>query len=280
VPLVTTLHGTSASEIKSNLNQGLNRMLLPKIMFHLYNHYTMAKRMIRESDAVIAISRELVENVPREFGISPDRVKGIYNGIDTERFRPKKSPVNAKYKGMRIVFTASVLHKQKGVQYLIAAFRKVKDNVPDALLLIAGEGPYRKKLEGDAAKAGLSDDVVFLGKIPNIELGDYYNACEVFVIPTVRVEGLPLIELESMACGRPVIASNIGGIPSVIRDGVNGMLVKPGDPEELAEKMIEVLKDRKLASRLGAAARKTIEDDFSRERMVSDTVKAYRGCLD
>jgi N-acetyl-alpha-D-glucosaminyl L-malate synthase BshA len=275
IPLVTTLHGTSFSEIKSNLNQGLSLMLLPKIVFQLYNHYFKTTSFIRESDAVIAISRELAENIPAEYNISPDKVHTIINGIDTDAFKPAESKVKSRLQGKKIVLSVSVLHKQKGVQYLIKAFKKVQEKIPDTQLLVVGDGPYRKRLEGLSENLGLQENVLFTGRIPNAETADYYNACNVFVMPTVRVEGLPLIELEAMACGKPVVASNIGGIPSVIEDGVNGLLVKPGDVDELAGKIIDVLEDEKLAAGLGKNARKTIAGKYSREKMAADTIKVY-----
>jgi glycosyltransferase involved in cell wall biosynthesis len=279
IPLVTTMHGTSYGEIRSILNQGLTTLLVPRIARQLYNHHFRTNRILQASDKVIAISRELTESIPREYHISRDKVRTIYNGIDTERFKPGESRLRGRFPGKRIVLSVSVLHKQKGVQNLIKAFGKVAENVPGAHLIVVGDGPYRRNLEGLARNQGLKDDVTFTGKVPNTELREYYNACDSFVIPTVRVEGLPLIELEAMACGKPVIASDIGGIPTVIENMVNGLLVKPGDVDELAKRIVEVLGDSRLASRLGTRARKTIEDGFSRRKMVEETIKVYESVL-
>jgi len=275
IPLVTTIHGTSFGEIRSNLNQGLRLMLIPKIIFHLYNQYAITKPFVQASDMVIAISKELTESFPKDYGISPAKVRTVYNGIDTERFKPTESKIKGSYKGKRIILTVSVLHKQKGVQYLIEAMKNVSEKFSNVHLVVVGDGPYRKELEALARKLGVEGRVTFAGKRSNEEVKDYYNACEVFAIPTVRVEGLPLIELESMACGKPVVASNIGGIPTVIEDGVNGILVPPGDGKKLSAQLIRVLGDAKLAARLGSEARKTIEKDFSRKSMVENTLKAY-----
>ncbi|MFH1055289.1 MAG: glycosyltransferase family 4 protein [Candidatus Altiarchaeota archaeon] len=279
VPLITTMHGTSLSEIRSIINQGFSLMLFPKILFHTFNHYYWTKEFIKESEAVIAISKELSEDIPKEFNIAKDTVKTIYNGIDTTVFRSYASKVMGEYPGERIILSVSVLHRQKGVQYLIEALAKLVDRIPNAHLIVVGDGPYRKSLEQRTIRLKLGKNVTFMGKVQHEGLADYYNACEAFIIPTIRVEGLPLIELEAMACGKPVIASEIGGIPSVITDGVNGLLVKPKDIDTLANRLIEVLENEKLARRLGSSARKTIEEGFSREKMVADTIKVYGGCI-
>ncbi|MFH1402724.1 MAG: glycosyltransferase family 4 protein [Candidatus Altiarchaeota archaeon] len=275
IPLVTTLHGTPFSEVRSNMNQGWNNMLIPKIGFHLFNYQFRFKEMISESDAVIAISKELAENAPSEFKIPAEKVKMVINGVDTEDFRPSESRLKKSLGEGRVILSVSVLHRQKGVQHLINAMKDILVKAPDAVLVIVGDGPYKKDLEELASKKELRERIIFKGRVPNTELIEYYNSCDVFAIPTVRVEGLPLIELEAMSCGKPVVASNIGGIPTVIEDRVNGMLANPGDAKDLAGKILEVLCDKKLSEKLGKNARKTILEKYSRERMAENTIRVY-----
>jgi glycosyltransferase involved in cell wall biosynthesis len=279
VPFVATLHGTNFGEIRSNLNQGFTPMLLPKVAYQLWCHQFRSRPLVAGSDAVIAVSRELRDSIRREYNIDSWRIHTVYNGIDTEAFKPIKIGRDLGLGRKRVVLSASVLHRQKGVQYLVEAFAAVARDVPDAHLVIVGDGPFRSGLESQVSRLSLSGRVSFAGRRPNSELRDYYNLADVFVIPTVRVEGLPLIELEAMACGRPVVASDIGGIPTVIEDGVNGLLVAPKDVAGLAEKMKAVLSDAAFAQRLGSAARATIVERFSRERMVADTVAVYRSVV-
>jgi glycosyltransferase involved in cell wall biosynthesis len=275
IPLVTTLHGTPSTEIKSNLNQGLTFMLFPKILFHTFNHHFRLKNMIRRSDAVIAISKELEERIPNEFQIQPEKVKPIYNGIDTTLFAPKESPVKKEYKGKRLILSISVLHRQKGIQYLIEAIDAIKENNPTIHLIVVGDGPHREELESLVRRLSLDELVTFKGKVGYDSLWMYYCACDVFAIPTVRVEGLPLIELEAMSSGCAVVASDIGGIPTVIEDGQNGLLTKAGDSNELAENIGKVLEDDELSTYLRKKARETIEKDFSKDVMVEKTLKVY-----
>jgi glycosyltransferase involved in cell wall biosynthesis len=275
IPLVMTMHGTSRGEIKSIRNQKLGPLTLPRIIFRHYIDARFTKSMVAGCDAIIAISQELAREIPLEFGIPREKIRTIYNGIDTEKFRPEESPLRKEHPGNKIILSVSVLQEQKGVQYLIEAMRAIAGKIPKARLMVVGDGTYRKSLQAMSKRLGLSDKVVFAGRISNAKLPDYYNLADVFAIPTVRVEGLPLIELESMSCARPVVASEIGGIPTVITNRENGILVEPGNVEALSAAIIEVLTDKRLAASLAQNARRTILNGFSRKKMVTDTVAVY-----
>ena len=108
------------------------------------------------------------------------------------------------------------------------------------------------------------------------ELPDLYAAADLFVNPTVRINGYDLTILQAMACARPVVVSNIGSVPTAVTDGVDGVLAPPGDPEALAARLLAVLGDRERAAALGAAARTTVVGRFSVEAMVEGTLGAYR----
>ncbi len=278
VPLVATLHGTPIGEIKSNLNQGLTTMLLPKLLFQTFNYFFRFRKFVPRCDAVIAISKELNEKIPKEFKIMPEKVKTVYNGVDTDLFSPGESNLKKEYSG-KIVLSACVLHRQKGVQYLIEAFKQVSESIADARLLIVGTGGFKDALVELTEKLGLSDKVIFCGRVQNEKLREYYRLCNVFAIPTVRVEGLPLIELEAMSCAKPVVASKIGGIPTVIIDGENGLLTEPSDVAGLAKAIKKCLVDKEYARQLGLNARQRIVDGFSKKHMVEGTLKVYENVL-
>ena len=279
IPLVTTMHGTTFAGIKSHINRGFSIFLIPKILFLLANHYINMRNFVSSSDAVIAISREIEENMPKEFGISPEKIKTVYNGIDTKIFTPYDSPLGEKYRGKKIILSASVLHRQKGIQYLIRALGSLSGKKQDIILLIAGRGEYEKSLRQLVQELKLGEKVVFLGNLPNNELPDYYNIADIFVMPTVAVEGLPLVLLEAMACEKPVVASDIGGIPTVISDRENGLLIKPGDAKELGDAISLLLNRADLAKSIGENARRTIVEGFSRDIMVEKTLAVYSECI-
>jgi glycosyltransferase involved in cell wall biosynthesis len=279
IPLVTTMHGTSYLEVRSALRQGPSLKLLPRVAFQLWCHQFRVKPLMAESDAVIAVSDAVAESLRGEFALTPPKLRMVYNGIDVTEFAPGASSLKGRFKGRSLILSVSALHSQKGVQHLIAAHKIVKETMKDAHLLIVGDGPYRVELEKLTARLGLRQDVTFEGRVPHESLRDYYRGCDVFVLASFGVEGLPLSLLEAMACGRPCVASDLGGIPSALKDRVNGLLFKPKDVGGLAEKIMSVLCDPASALRLGAAARRTVEERFSREKMVYGTVAVYEGVI-
>ncbi len=277
IPLVTTMHGIAATAIKSNLNQGLSAMLPFKIAYHIFCHHFRTNGLIRGSDAVIAISDELVQRIPDEFGISIDRVHKVYNGIDDELFAPRESPLSEDYKDKKIILAVSVLHRQKGIHHLIKAFQCLSETMPDLCLIIVGVGPYEDELR-DMSK-GYENKIEFCGKVPNDRLWEYYDLCDIFVMPTLAFEGLPLTLLEAMACAKPVIASDTGGISSVISDDADGILIRKGNEKGIASALERVLKDPEFANRLGMSARKKVEESFSLKGMAKKTVEVYESVI-
>jgi glycosyltransferase involved in cell wall biosynthesis len=123
-----------------------------------------------------------------------------------------------------------------------------------------------------AARLQLRDRIVFAGRVDHDDAARYLNAADLYVLPTLRYEGLPFSLLEAMACGLPVIASAIGGIPSVVRHGSNGWLIPPDDQRELSAAMDRLLTDRRLAETLAEAAHATVTKGFSADTMVDGTI--------
>ena len=143
------------------------------------------------------------------------------------------------YEGKKIVFFAGKLANFKGVDNLLRAAKLYEDKEPDSLTLIVGDGDERDKLHALAKQLDLKK-VVFLGNVSQTQLRHLYNIADVNLVPSRR-EPFGLVAIEAMACGTPVIASNQGGLPDFVNDSVGG-LVKPEDPEDLADKIIEVLR--------------------------------------
>ena len=275
-PVVATIHGTFVDEVESALNQGVSLKNFGSLLFHPLAHLTASLWNARACSRIIVINKNLAELVPRIFFVGKDKIDLVYNGVDTSRFKPKppSGEMVEKYglEGKKAIMTTGALHRQKGVQYLIEALGMLDGKF---VLLVAGEGPYRKELEKLVMKQGLKDRVVFCGRLPNELLNDYYSVATAIVFPTVRVEGLPLVIPEAMASGKPVIASEIGGIKDVIKDGVDGFLTTPASPKDIAEKVRLVSEDRTLSEKIcKAGARKALEK-FGLERMIDQTVQAY-----
>jgi glycosyltransferase involved in cell wall biosynthesis len=168
----------------------------------------------------------------------------------------------------KIVFTAARLHAQKGHRFLLQAATLV----PDAMFVLAGDGPDRDELEMQAQRLGLGDRVLFLGYRQDI--ADLLATCDVFVLPSLY-EGLPLSILEAMAAGRPVICSAIGGSNEAVSNGDTGLLVQPGNPTELARAINMMLSNPDLGQRFAAAAKARVMKDFSATRMAESNMHIY-----
>ncbi|MFH1641255.1 MAG: glycosyltransferase family 4 protein [Candidatus Omnitrophota bacterium] len=230
---------------------------------------------------VIAISQQVKEHLIRDFGVKENRVRLIHNGVDIDDFRQTAGKrLNAKLNlGLTsgpVIGIVARLSGVKGHVYLIEAMKTVVKKFPDAQLLIVGEGRLGKDLENLCARLGLGDNIVFLSSVTDTTR--VLSAMDLFVLPSLE-EGLGLSLMEAMASGLPVIGSDVGGIKSLIHHGNTGLLVKRADSKELASAILELLSDRKLANILGNNASKFIAEDFSREKMVLETERAYLECL-
>jgi glycosyltransferase involved in cell wall biosynthesis len=189
--------------------------------------------ILRITSGLICVSRDL-ENIARSLGARNTTV--IPTPLDLSYF-PDRVRVNKKTK--EIISIANII-PLKGLFYLVKAMKFVQDGT----LLIIGDGPERKRLEMLLTDLGLTDRVFFLGRVDDrSRLWDYLHQATVFVLPSLS-EGCPRVILEAMACGLPIIATNVGGIPEILTDGVNGLLVTPRDEKALANAIKKILNDK------------------------------------
>ena len=175
-----------------------------------------------------------------------------------------------------MALTVGSLTPAKAQQVLLEAFAGVAARVPEASLLIAGEGALRPALEAEIARRGLERRVRLLGA--RGDTAELMEACDVFTLSSVR-EGLPVTVLEAMRAGRPVVASDAGGIREAVEDGSSGRVVPMRDPAALAAGLEEALGDPARAARWGAAGRQRWAAHFTAERMVRETETLYREAL-
>jgi glycosyltransferase involved in cell wall biosynthesis len=216
-----------------------------------------------ESDVLIAVS-ESVRDYLIAKGALPSRVHVIPNGANVARFHPRVEPARLELleNDLVIGFTGG-LAPWHGLPDLVEAFRLTLLACPQARLIIVGDGPMRATIEGLAAAAGVADRVMITGWRPHSEIPALLRRFDIAVAPYPEIDGFyfsPLKLFEYLAAGRPVVASAIGQITDVIEDGVNGLLVAPGRPDRLAERLVRLLKDAPLRARLGRAARATAEE--------------------
>jgi glycogen(starch) synthase len=225
----------------------------------------------RSAEAVLVITPRLYRLLAWE-GVDEDRLHVIPPGVNPSLF---EGPFEDPFAGMgkpRILFVGR-LAPQKGVSTLVAAAGLLED--PSALVLLVGDGPERKALEKEARRIGVDDRVRFEGFVAHERLPALLAHAELLVLPSLYEE-LGTVLLEAMQAGLPIVASQTGGIPEVIEDGVNGMLVPPGDPEALARAIDRLLADRDLARRLSEGARERGKD-YDWEVLAERVLRVYRG---
>jgi phosphatidylinositol alpha-1,6-mannosyltransferase len=159
------------------------------------------------------------------------------------------------------------LAEKKGLEYLIKAFPEVLSRHPDACLQVVGDGPLRDDLKRLASHLGLGGQVQFVGGQPPSDVPRWYSRCRVFLLPSVvarsgDVEGLPVVLLEAMAAGRPVVATSVGGIPEVVIHRRTGLLVEPESHTALARAINELLDSQAAAEKMGEVARRWVRRKF------------------
>jgi glycosyltransferase involved in cell wall biosynthesis len=198
-----------------------------------------AKTILKNASAVIALTEHMKGAMQalysRDVVVVPN---GINLGKDTGRQSEGGNP------GKRVLFVGR-LHPVKGIRYLLGAMSIVHRDMPGAKLILVGDGEERELLESLTDSLGLRECVEFAGRVPHERVQDYMNQAEVFVLPSLS-EGFPVTILEAMACGLPVVATRVGGIPDILEDGTNGYLVDAMNQEQIAEALLKFLRDEEL----------------------------------
>lgn len=228
IPVVATAHG-------SDIN--------------IYGNYKWRRPQIRwalnNSENVVTVSKALSSNVVKNLDFNSDKVSVIPNGVDVRKFYPlsredARSKLGLKRNGKYVLFVGR-LHEVKGLSYLFQALGILKKrNALSFETILLGDGPLLSDLMKQVDSLGIKDRVVFKGAKPNSELPLWMNACNVLCLPSIW-EGQPCVILESLACGTPVAASRVGGIPELI-DESNGMLSEPENPSSIAEALEECIR--------------------------------------
>jgi glycosyltransferase involved in cell wall biosynthesis len=246
IPLVVSIHGH----------------LGPRDSFRL--NPVAGTRIISVSDSVRAHFLEQTRFDPEQVVVIPSGVEAKPMTEGSLLFDPARRPV---------IGTAGALEEVKGVQFLLGAARKVLDRFPDALFLVSGTGPEEYRLRELAKTLEIVPNLTF---VPHLkDFSSAIQAMDIFCLPSLK-QGLGTIMLEAMGHGRPVIATNTGGVASVVKDRENGLIVPPGEVETLAEAVIELLSRPEWARELGAAGHRLVSREFGVERMLERTAEVYR----
>jgi glycosyltransferase involved in cell wall biosynthesis len=231
------------------------------------------KRTIRKCAKIIAITDQTKSLYIKTF--DEGNISVIPFGVDTEMFKPASF---GEQRDVCEVLYAGSLYALKGVGDLIRAIADVEKHGLKANLTIVGEGQQKEELVALARALGIQEHVKFEGFVPYSEMPQYYKRCDIFCFPTMG-EPFGKAVVEAMACGKPVIATNIGGPAEIIQDRVDGILVPPSNPEEIAKQIMELVQDEHERRRLGERARKSAVDRFSWSKIAEKYHELYSQLL-
>lgn len=231
------------------------------------------RETVRCCHSLIVITNQ-VKKLYKDF-VKEEKIQVIPFGVDVEKFRPPKKDRKS---GVYEILYVGSLYPIKGLKYLIQAFAQVLKERRDVRLRIVGNGPEKARLSLLVNKLGLQGNVFFEGFIPYNEIVPYYQQCDIFVYTTLG-EPFGKSIIEAMACGKPIITSNIGGPAEIVENGRSGFLVPPTKPRAIAGKICLLLADVYLRRRMGEAARRTVTEKYSMEKIAELSHQLYQSCI-
>ncbi|MFH1449731.1 MAG: glycosyltransferase family 4 protein [bacterium] len=257
-PLITTIHGRLSTPFRVRIYESIDSLL------------------IRFFDKVVVGSNDLKEKLIKKWKISPQKIELIHNSVDILRFNlPLDSDrIKAEFKIKEdeiIVTTIGQLKKEKGVEYLLAAVPKVIEKFKEVRFLICGEGEYKEELIKLAEKLNITKNVIFTGYYD--DLSQVLGVSDLFITPSL-MESLPIVILEAMCAGLPIIGTKVGDIPFCI-NSKNGLLIKPKSSEEISKAIIKLLTNKEKLKEMGKESRNLVKERFSDEVMVRKIEDIY-----
>lgn len=238
---------------------------------------TALKSLLNEADKIIITQPGYLHSSPY-LGKYEDKIEVIPNGVDIEKFKPQ----NIK-KERNTIFFLSVLdefHRYKGLDYLLKALKVVKEKIDGVKLIIGGKGVLLNYYNEMVDNMGLKNNVEFHGYISDEKIAEYYSNSHVFVLPSIssKQEGFGIVALEALACGTPVISTEIVGVAADVENSNSGIIVPPRNVHELAGAIIKILNNDHAVD-MGLRGRKLVEEKYTWSRVAKMTEKVYKGLI-
>lgn len=261
-PVVLTYH--SGSLVKGAAHHGVSRGI--DALLRCYERWGLSATL-RRADRLVAVSPTSLANRRGATMITP--------GVDTQLFHP--APVPSGHPRLLYVGRLERSSAWKGVDVLIRALARVRESIPDVALEMVGDGDAVPDLRALASELGVASAIEWSGALTHRDLVAHYQRAHAIVLPSLtESESFGMSLIEAMACARPVIASRVGGVPFVVRPGVDGVLVAPGDDVELAAACVRVLRDPERANAMGAEGRRAVEDRFAWSQITRQMLAVFR----
>lgn len=252
-----------------------------KIMAALYRTFAFPK-VVSKLDRIILLSVAFMHSSKLFANIPPEKISIIPNGVDIGKFSPGDQTKNEYKRDLNIharflgLFVANMeaAHFYKGAEYLLHAIALLNKDLSINFTLV-GEGELKHKYIEIANSLGISDRVRFVGKVDDSVLVNYYRAADIFILPSTSVEMLPVVIIEAMACGTPVITTRIPGPRDMIREGYNGYLVNPSDSKDLSKLISSVFSDEDKLRQMQLNARQEAVEKYSWDRILELYIREY-----
>jgi len=257
-----------------------SRLVVARRVAYPLSHAPLSLARYRAAHRIIAVSQFVADSVMAS-GINSSRIAVVYDGVEippaatAEMRRAARAQWNITDQDL-LLGCVGYLLREKGQETLLRALPQIRAQFPNCRVILAGDGPCRVKLQTLARELGIVETVIFAGFVEDVQA--VYLALDLFVFPSLA-EPLGSSLLAAMAHGLPVIAVASGGVPEIIENGRNGILVSVSDAQELAAAIRRTLNDRAAAARLGQAARETVERRFSAQLLAENTLQQYQTIL-
>jgi glycosyltransferase involved in cell wall biosynthesis len=273
MPVVANIHHPLAVDRRNALMQA--RTLREKLRWILFYPFFMQDIVMKRVDRIITGSNHSAQSIQRVFNVPASHVEIIHDGVDTETFRPlddvEKEPQS-------ILFVGNSEDRNKGARYLLEALRLLRRDMDFHLTFVDKARDDLTLVPGLVKRLGLTSRITYTGRVSTEELVRLYNRAEILVSPSLY-EGFGLPAAEAMACGTPVIATTAGAFPEVVADGETGWLVTPGDARALADAIRRLMADPVQRGKMGAAARRRMQERFTWRETARKTVALYEEIL-
>lgn len=271
-PVLATFHHPITHDLKIALDAE-PRWYMRLLIRRWHSFLRMQKKVVQQLRHIVTVSECSRRDIAKDFNIPASKIDLIYNGIDTDEFRPLPEVAKVPF---RIMCTASADQPLKGLKYLLKAVASLRDRYPQLNLLIVGKPKPGGYTEGLIARLGIGDMVQFVSGISTEQLVRYYNEAEIVVCPSLY-EGFGLPAGEAMSCAAAVISSTGGALPEVVGDA--GLVVTAGSEDAISQAICQLFDDPALRQQLAHAARQRIENTFSWSLAAEQFIRYYRQML-
>jgi len=274
-PLFNHIHTTTLGGMAQQIASPIKHSFSAALKTNFWNTISLLrqKAMWKRADILIAVSKAIKDELIKYYRIPGQKIRIVHNGVDIDLFKKTQEGVKLKEQlGLSdklVLLFVGHFGLRKGLTYLLKAMAKVSKFFPSVILLAVGGTPtwlrtdvYWKILRSTIENLRITSFVKLMDKIPNQELPKYYSMADAFVLPTLY-DPCPKVILEAMACETPIIASKVSGIPELIEDGHEGILIPSKNSDLLADKIIDLLSNQSEAERMGKNARARVERDFT-----------------